>query len=81
VLANFYDNEDPIVTGILLLRKTPFYNVDCLHMAIQADSKEFISHLCVQKVLNVIWNGNIAHTVGIKDNINVNKLEHMFVII
>ncbi len=54
------DNSTPdLINQILLLRKIPYYNRNCLELSVEAGSKKFVSLPAVQNLLNEIWLGNI----------------------
>jgi hypothetical protein len=59
-----------MINGLLLLRKTPFYNISCINIAFDAISKDFIAHNSVQNILDHIWNGRITQSYG---NIKVGR--------
>ena len=43
VLNIFDSTTDDLINGVILLRKIPFYNLDCLQMAVEADCQKFVA--------------------------------------
>ena len=72
VLTLFDKSTDDIINGVILLRKIPFYNLDCLQMAVEADCQKFVSLSCVQNLLTDIWYGKIQIKSGLRGKIWVN---------
>lgn len=66
VLNIFDATTDDLINGVILLRKIPFYNLDCLQMAVIADCKKFVSLSSVQNLLTDIWHGKIIANAGFK---------------
>ncbi len=57
---NTFDvNTDDLINGVILLRIIPYYNIDLLEMAVEGDSKKFVSHSSIQNLLTDIWHGNL----------------------
>ena len=71
VLNIFDATTDDLINGVILLRKIPFFNLDCLQMAVEADCKKFVSLSSVQNLLTDIWYGKIASTSGLKASFKV----------
>jgi len=79
VLNIFDSTTDDIINGVILLRKIPFYNLDCLQMAVEADCQKFVALSSVQNLLTDIWYGKIASKSGFKAGFKVQmKLELVF---
>lgn len=74
VLNIFDSTTDDLINGVILLRKIPFYNLDCLQMAVEADCKKFVSLSSVQNLLTDIWYGKIASKSGMKATIKVRNI-------
>ena len=51
VLCLFDAMTDDLINGVLLLQKIPYYKINCLKMADEADCLKFISLPCVQDIL------------------------------
>lgn len=67
VLESIFDaTTDDLINGVILLRKIPFYNLDCLQMAVEADCQKFVALSSVQNLLTDIWYGKIASKSGFK---------------
>ncbi len=71
VLNIFDSTTDDIINGVILLRKIPFYNLDCLQMAVEADCQKFVALSSVQNLLTDIWYGKIASKSGFKAGFKV----------
>ena len=71
VLNIFDATTDDLINGVILLRKIPFYNLDCLQMAVIADCKTFVSLSSVQNLLTDIWHGKIIANAGFKAGFKV----------
>ena len=54
------------MNGLLMLCKTPFYQVDCLRMGVEAKCLDFISHPAIQRLLTDIWYGKMKQKVDLK---------------
>lgn len=74
VLNIFDATTDDLINGVILLRKIPFYKLDCLQMAVEADCKKFVSLSSCQNLLTDIWYGKIASKSGMKASIKVFNL-------
>ena len=74
VLNIFDATTDDLINGVILLRKIPFYNLDCLQMSVIADCKMFVSLSSVQNLLTDIWHGKIIAHSGWKAGLKVNNL-------
>jgi hypothetical protein len=68
VLNLFDHSHDDLINGIILLQKVPYYKLDCLQLAVEADCLRFISLSPVQNLLTDIWNGKIEPKRGFKAN-------------
>lgn len=72
-VLNIFDNStDDLINGVILLRKIPFYNLDCLQMAVEADCQKFVALSSVQNLLTDIWYGKVVSVSGAKGTIKVN---------
>lgn len=71
VLNIFDSTTDDLINGVILLRKIPFYNLDCLQMAVEAECQKFVALSSVQNLLTDIWYGKITSNPGIKASIKV----------
>lgn len=71
VLKIFDNLSDDLINGIILLQKIPYYNLDCLQLAVEANCLEFISLSTVQNLLTEIWHGRIEIKSGFKASLNV----------
>ena len=81
VLNLFDSTTDDLINGVILLRKIPYFNLDCLQMAVEANCQKFVSLTSVQNLLTDIWYGKVSSKSGIKANIKVKiLLNHKFVI-
>jgi hypothetical protein len=69
VLNIFDSTTDDLINGVILLRKIPFYNLDCLQMAVEANCEKFVALSSVQNLLTDIWNGKVVYKAGIKAGI------------
>jgi hypothetical protein len=68
-VMNIFDSTtDDLINGVILLRKIPFYNLDCLQMAVQADCQKFVALSSVQNLLTDIWHGKLTCKSGFKAN-------------
>lgn len=70
-MTKLHENESELVNATILLSKTKSYNVDCLHLAIESKSQEFVSHVCVQNIFDKIWDGGTGKTVGLRETLKV----------
>ena len=69
-VINIFDKStDDIINGVILLRKIPFYNLDCLQMAVEGDCQKFVALSSVQSLLTDIWYGKVQVTTGFKGRI------------
>jgi hypothetical protein len=59
--------------SVLLLQKNPYYNLDCLELAVEAKCMNFFSLTPVQNLLTSIWNGNTEVQTGPKAHSIVNS--------
>ena len=75
VLNIFDRSSDDLANGIILLQKIPYYNLDCLQMAVEAECMDFLSLPSVQNLLTDIWNGKIENKPGFKAKFKV-TLDH-----
>jgi hypothetical protein len=66
VLQLMDQGQDDILNGIVLLQKVPYYNMDCLQLAVEAGCLRFISLGSVQNLITDIWNGKIEPKNGLK---------------
>ena len=71
VLNIFDSTTDDLINGVILLRKIPFYNLDCLQMAVESDCQKFVALSSVQNLLTGIWYGKIVSKSGVKAGIRV----------
>lgn len=71
VLNIFDATTDDLINGVILLRKIPFYNLDCLQMAVEAHCQKFVALSSVQNLLTDIWYGKLTQKSGIKASIKV----------
>lgn len=71
VLNIFDRSSDDLANGIILLQKIPYYNLDCLQMAVEAECMDFLSLPSVQNLLTDIWNGKIENKPGFKSKFKV----------
>lgn len=69
VLNIFDKSTDDIINGVILLRKIPFYNMDCLQMAVEGDCQKFVALSSVQNLLTDIWFGKVHYTPGVRGRI------------
>ena len=69
VLNIFDSTTDDLINGVILLRKIPFYNLDCLQMAVEANCEKFVALSSVQNLLTDIWHGKVVYKAGIKASI------------
>ena len=69
VLNIFDSTTDDLINGVILLRKIPFYNLDCLQMAVEANCEKFVALSSVQNLLTDIWYGKVVYKAGIKAGI------------
>lgn len=53
------NNSDDRLKQYMLLKKTPFFNMNCLQMAVESESYKFVSLPVVQDLFNEIWYGKI----------------------
>ncbi len=60
VWNTFDHNTDDLINDVILLRVVPYYNIDLLEMAVEGDSKKFVSHPSIQDLLTNIWHGNLV---------------------
>lgn len=75
-VLNIFDNStDDLINGVILLRKIPFYNLDCLQMAVEANCQKFVALSSVQNLLTDIWYGKIVSVSGAKATIKVSRLD------
>jgi len=77
VLEKFDETSDNFSNGVLLLQRVPYYKLNCIELAAQADCKKFIAQTPVQCLLNDIWNGKIENKQGVKNQIKV-KFKNKF---
>lgn len=49
----------------------PYYGIDTLEMAVEADCKKFVSQASVQKLLTDIWYGRVLKAADMKMNFKV----------
>lgn len=75
VLNIFDKSTDDIINGVILLRKIPFYNLDCLQMAVEGDCQQFVALSSVQNLLTDIWYGKIQIKSGLRAKILVGDLK------
>ena len=52
VLEKFDETSDGLSNGVLLLQKVPYYKLNCIELAAQADCKKFIALSPVQNLCN-----------------------------
>ena len=71
VMSKFDETSNNLANGVLLLQKIPYYKLNCLEMASEADCKKFIALPPVQNILNDIWIGKIQIDVGFKTDLKV----------
>lgn len=71
-LLNFLDDRtDDAINRLLLLKKIPYFNLNCLELAIEARSLKFVSTMAVQNLLKEIWQGKILNEQSLKGKIKV----------
>ncbi len=71
-VLNIFDSiTDDLINSVILLRKIPFYNLDCLQMAVKADCKRFVALSSVQNLLTDIWCGKISSKTSYKGGFKV----------
>ncbi len=70
-MSIFDSSSDDVQNGIILEQKIPYYNLDCLQMAVEAGCLNFISLSSVQNLLTDIWNGKVLDRSGFKANFKV----------
>ena len=76
-VLNIFDlNADKYNNGIILLRVVPYYGIDSLEMAVEANCKKFVSQASVQILITDIWNSKIDSTDSFKDSFKV-KMHHL----
>ena len=76
-LLNIFDSTtDDIINGVILLRKIPYYNLDSLQLAVEADCKKFVSLSSVQNLLRDIWYGKILSKSGVKATFKVKHFHY-----
>lgn len=73
------ENSDFLTNALILLQSTPYYKLNCIELAAEADCKQFIALPSVQNLTNDIWNGRVVHLGGIKGDLKVNL--HYFTLI
>ena len=71
VLNIFDSTTDDLINGVILLRKIPFFNLDCLQMAVEADCQKFVALSSVQNLLTDIWYGKVTSKSGAKASLKV----------
>ncbi len=71
VLETFDMNTDDWINGVILLRRCPYFNVNLLQMAVEADCKRFVAQSAVQNLLTYIWNGKLTPRAGLMANATV----------
>jgi hypothetical protein len=71
VLNLFDSTTDDLINGVILLRKIPFFNLDCLQMAVEADCQRFVALSSVQNLLTDIWFGKVTSKTGLKASLKV----------
>jgi hypothetical protein len=71
VLNLFDATTDDLINGVILLRKIPLYNLDCLQMAVEADCQKFVALTSVQNLLTGIWYGKVSSKSGVKATLKV----------
>jgi len=69
VLQIFDKTTDDILNGVILLRRIPFYGLDCLQMAVEGDCQKFVALSAVQNLLTDIWYGKIEINDGLWDTV------------
>ena len=75
VLSIFDESSVDLINGVILLQVIPYYKLNCLEMASEANSQKFIALTSVQKLLTEIWFGKIAFKTGLLSNL---KVLHVF---
>jgi hypothetical protein len=65
------ENSDFLTNALILLQSMPYYKLNCIELAAEADCKQFIALPSVQNLTNDIWNGRVVHLGGIKDDLKV----------
>ena len=74
-VMNIFDEASlDLINGVILLQKIPYYNMNCLEMASEARSQQFLSVTSVQNLLTEIWFGKIDFKSGFKSNLKVASL-------
>ena len=74
-VMNIFDEASlDLINGVILLQKIPYYNMNCLEMASEARSQQFLSVTSVQNLLTEIWFGKIDFKSGFKSNLKVANL-------
>ena len=71
VLEIFDSTSDDCINGIILLQKIPYYDLNCLQLAVEAKCLKFISLSTVQNLLTEIWNGRIETRGGLNGTLKV----------
>ena len=67
----FDENSNNLNNAVILLQTVPYYKLNCLEMASEADCQKFIALPSVQNLLTEIWIGKIEFKDGIKNNLKV----------
>ena len=66
-VLDIFDNlSDELINAVVLLQKIPYYDIDCLRMAVEAKCLKFIALPRVQNLLTDIWYGKMEEKNGIK---------------
>ena len=71
-VLNIFDSfSNDLINGVILLQNIPYFNLNCLEMAVEAKCLKFISLPSVQNLLTDIWNGKIVFKTSFKSGIAV----------
>jgi len=71
-VLNIFDSfSNDLINGVILLQNIPYFNLNCLEMAVEAKCLKFISLASVQNLLTDIWNGKIVFKTSFKSGIAV----------
>jgi len=73
-MNKFDENSDFLSNAVILLQNCPYFKLNCIGMAAEADCKQFIALPSVQNLTNDIWNGRVVYLGRAKDDLKVNML-------
>ena len=77
-IFNMFDKDSKnLLNGVLLQQNNPYYNLNCLKIAAESESKNFLSLPSVQKFLNEIWIGKLEFEGNLKTYFKVLITYHL----